>query len=292
MGLTIVESGQRLRRDVTRPPAAAPSTSRRAAAPIPNILLENDRPAVPRVKSSVRVLEVFEYFQREVRPSKATEISRALQLPNSSVDRILKTLVHTGYLLFDWRSKRYKPSYRLIRAGHRLEDGFFGGRMMRELLATVREKTGEPVFMCLQNDCWVECVVTMPGLNGNASTAVEGMKFSIDESSPGVALLSLKNQLEIVEIVRRADKMSTPPRRRSDYGDVLAAAERARIDGFCVRKGGSFEGAVAVSVPVRHPGLSEPVSIGFVGRNPSGSPERNQALGNQLREIVAHALAQ
>jgi DNA-binding IclR family transcriptional regulator len=289
MGLSIVESGRRVNRAGVSAEAALASAPRRV---LPNLLVDSDWPSVPRVKSSVRVLEVFEYFQREARPSKATEISRALQLPNSSVDRILKTLVNTGYLLFDWRSKRYKPSYRLVRAAHRLEDGFFGGRITRELLAAIRERTGEPVFMCLQNDCWVECVVAMPGSNGTLSLATEGMKFSIDDSSPGVALLSLKNQLEIVEIVRRADRLASPPRRRIDYGDVLAAAERARIDGFCVRRGQSFEGAVAVSAPVRHPSLTDPVCVGFVGRNPTGSAERNHALGVQLREMIAHHLAQ
>jgi len=78
------------------------------------------------VKSAVRIMQIFEYFQDVGRPARAIEIGEALELPKSSAIGLLKTLVETGYLAFNTNTKTYFPSFRIVCSGSRLSSVYFG----------------------------------------------------------------------------------------------------------------------------------------------------------------------
>jgi IclR family acetate operon transcriptional repressor len=237
---------------------------------------------VRHVKSSVRALEILEFFEQAGQPCRASDISRALNLPNSSVDRILKSLVDSGHLLMQWPSKLYRPSYRVIRTCNRIEEGFFGGRAARDLVEAARQQTGAAAFLCLQNDCWVECVASLPDARGAANPVDEGTRFSICESAAGLALLSLKTRLEIVEVSRRSDKLSQSAS-GADYGPVLLQAAQARMQGYCARPDG--DGRLLIAAPIRHPRVTEPLCIGIVAPASIEAAAVDE-LGAALRRIV------
>lgn len=235
------------------------------------------------VKSSIRVLEVFEYFKQTSRPARAIEISRALDLPHSSVDKILKTLIETGYLVFDWKTKHYAPSYRLVRMSRQLEDSFFGGETLSRLLDDIRDTTGETAYACIQNNCWIECVMQLPGNYAKPTRHGEGMSFDLFDSAPGYALLAARSDREVVELAQRVGRSTGP----HDLSGLLRTIRGVRRDGYAVRQGASFEGAVSVCAALRPKNLKVPLAVGFTGHNPAGDPDRNAALGALLRDVIA-----
>lgn len=101
------------------------------------------------VKSSARVLDPLEFFRENRQPARATEVRRALGLPNSSVDKILKTLVRKGYLIFDPASKRYSPAYRIVRTVSGIKAAFYGGPCACVCRTTAGSRTLRP---CLASD--------------------------------------------------------------------------------------------------------------------------------------------
>jgi len=54
--------------------------------------------AAPAIKSAERVLAIFEHFRLTRSPAGASEIGRALELPQSSTSMLLRNLVRLGYL--------------------------------------------------------------------------------------------------------------------------------------------------------------------------------------------------
>lgn len=242
------------------------------------------------VKSSARVLDLLEFFRETRQSARATEISRALGLPNSSVDKILKTLVRRGYLIFDHPSKRYAPSYRIIRTVGDIESAFYGGQVLRRILEEVQAETRATVCLCVQNDCWVQNVASIPGERYVASIHGEGIRAPILGSAPGHALLAFRADRDIGELAHRACERGYLDIAPADHAPLLDAVRRARQDGFAVWPGFSFPGAVAIAVAARPSPQSAPVAVVRIAENPERDRAKDQALGSELRRIVARHL--
>ena len=147
-----------------------------------------NRSAATAVKSGLRVLSVLEYFRDNPAPARTSEISRALSIPNSSVDEILKTLVGAGYLSFDQRQKRYAPAYRIVTLARRLEGSFFGGTSVSDAMEDLHRQTGRTIWLCMQNGHWVQCVAVVPGYDYQHHIHIEGFTDSDWSTAAGVAL--------------------------------------------------------------------------------------------------------
>ncbi len=65
------------------------------------------------VKSAQRVFELLELFESECRPLRVGEIVQRLDMPQSSVSMLLKTLAARGYMDFDPQERTYCPSVRV-----------------------------------------------------------------------------------------------------------------------------------------------------------------------------------
>lgn len=72
----------------------------------------------PTVKSADRVLDIFELFaEADVRELSLMDISRRLELPTSSLFKILQNLVHRGYLEKDEHGKMFRLGYKIFQIG-------------------------------------------------------------------------------------------------------------------------------------------------------------------------------
>lgn len=254
----------------------------------PNELLRgvtNDRSGGV-VKSSLRVLSVLEYFQANPRPARTTEISRALAIPNSSADDILKTLVRTGYLAFEPRQKVYLPSYRIVTLARRLESTFFGGTAVSDLMEEAHRCTGHTVWLCMENDRWVQCSAIIPGSDFHAGIHVEGFTDYDWTTAAGLALLSAKPQEVVVEIAKRMFRTEPPARRTASVTTLLDKVRLARKQGYATSRGFSAEGVTAVAAPFQSKVMRVSVAVGLVSPDPEESPG-TLALGNTLRQIAA-----
>lgn len=256
--------------------------------PAPNELLRgvaNDRSGGV-VKSSLRVLSVMEYFQGNPRPARTTEISRALGVPNSSIDDILKTLVRTGYLAFDSRLKVYLPSYRIVTLARRLEGAFFGGTAVSDLMDEVHRRTGQTVWLCMQNDRWVQCSAIISGSDFHSGVHVEGFTDYDWSTAAGMALLSGKPQEMVVEIAKRMFRTEPPAKRTASVSALLDKVRTVRKQGYATSRGFSAQGVTAVAVSFQPKFMRVPVAIGLVTTQPEDGTA-TIALGGLLRQIAA-----
>jgi DNA-binding IclR family transcriptional regulator len=239
------------------------------------------------VKSGERALDILEFFRAWRRPARAVEVSRALALPHSSVDRMLKTMVNKGYLAFDEAHKRYEPTYRIIQTAADIERAFYGGPGFGRVVEGLRNATAKTVFVCVQNDCLVQCVTALPGENFVPAIHQEGMTAPVVASAPGLALLAAKSDAEVLETARRSFRRNLIEQPWPDFPDLMANVHRVREQRFSSWKAFSSPDAVAVCAALRVRPDQPPVSIGFVGHNPQGSAQRDAELGGVLLEVIA-----
>lgn len=189
-----------------------------------------------RVKSAARVLDILHFFKVNRRPGRCKEIAAALDIPVSSTNELLKTLVSTGYLLFDDRQKEYFPSPMVYTLGNwwrRLNSG--APRFMRALEEIV-ETTGESATLSIRNRWSMQIVAAIPGRPSDQPGAVEGEKIPLISSAAGIAMLATRKQDEVVRLVRRSSGFGHNETNDGWSGQsALDAVDRCRRFGYFAR---------------------------------------------------------
>lgn len=211
------------------------------------------------VKSCARVVDVLDYFETTGKSVRTSEVSRELNIPNSSADEILKTLATKGYLTFNPRTKRYSPSYRLVNAAARIEQRFFDGPALSKLLTDLWHATGETVSLVAQNDYSMQCVATLEGACPVAVSlqdyeqfkyfVVPGMNGLRPSGNFAAALLSTKSDLEIAEIAQHTGPARVVARRATVVDQLLEKLGKVRNQGFAICRRSDALHVESVAVP-------------------------------------------
>ncbi|MFB4280517.1 IclR family transcriptional regulator C-terminal domain-containing protein [Nonomuraea sp. MTCD27] len=121
------------------------------------------------------------------RPARATDLVRATGLARSTVDRVLATLVHLGYLRADGRDVRLAP--RLMELG----EAYLAGSGLRDTLAPLAgrlaEELDESVSLAVRDGDGVRFVVRFTRRRTMSVTFRVGDLLPADRCAAGLALL-------------------------------------------------------------------------------------------------------
>jgi DNA-binding IclR family transcriptional regulator len=99
------------------------------------------------IKSVGRVLDLVEYFDEVRRPVSVMEVSRALDMPQSSASALLRSLVARGYCKVDDAARRYLPTARVSILGSWIDAPIFESGAILRLLNDLQARTGEAVLL-------------------------------------------------------------------------------------------------------------------------------------------------
>jgi DNA-binding IclR family transcriptional regulator len=155
-------------------------------------------------KSATRALDVLEYFAAMKRPLRATEIGHAFGWHSSSTDQLLKTMVDSGYLIFEAARKLYRPSPRLVRFGAWLTGDYYGGERLHRLLNLVHSRSGEIVTLAVRQDEQMQVVDIIQPVSPHP--AAKGVKVPLIGSTLGGAYLAGRPDSEIRQIIDYLDR--------------------------------------------------------------------------------------
>jgi DNA-binding IclR family transcriptional regulator len=116
-----------------------------------------DRDEARTVKSAVRVLEILEFFDEVQRPANVVTVSEALGYPQSSTSALLRSLVATGYLQVDRRSRTYTPTDRVSLLGSWINPPLFAEASLPRLMRAITVRTGALVLLSARNGGYSQC---------------------------------------------------------------------------------------------------------------------------------------
>jgi DNA-binding IclR family transcriptional regulator len=175
-------------------------------------------------RSAARALDVLEYFGAARCSLRAIEIARALDLHASTANQLLKTMVESGHLVFDARTKTYLPSHRLACFGAWIVESYGDDERLRGLVQEVQSASGEIVTLTTPNDIFMQ-IVDLAGSSPTGQSTPRGLRVSVFGSAVGGAYISV---LPDADIVRLADRARLPA---GEVAEVLASADLIRRDG-------------------------------------------------------------
>jgi IclR family KDG regulon transcriptional repressor len=200
------------------------------------------------VKSVGRVLGVLELFEKHRRPLNATQICDQLNLPKSSANALLKSLVQLGYLSLESPSKNYFPTLSLTNLGEWLPPVLFGSGDVMNALQELNNQTQETVTLSVPNGLSMQFIHVLAGTFPISLNVREGALVPMFGTGVGIAQLSTRSDEEIAKLAQQANRGA---KKRVDLDETMEYVKEARANGFAEAYDRVLpeSGAIAMAVP-------------------------------------------
>ena len=231
-------------------PASAPDSETRPAS-VNNTTATAMRSERYLVPALIRGLAILQELSGERRLS-LSEIAAALKVTRSSAYRLLVTLDHLGFVMFDAEAKTYALGAEVLRLGY----GYLAARDLVEVamphLIRLRDRTGWSAHLGERDGSDVIYLARVPSRRSIASTVHIGTRLPARLTTMGRVLLASLSADEVRELYRdeRSDElMRRSPAQVTELIEQLAADAAA---GVVVAPHSNYEPAVAsIAAPVR-----------------------------------------
>ncbi|MFW6147926.1 MAG: IclR family transcriptional regulator [Thermodesulfobacteriota bacterium] len=102
-----------------------------------------NRASAARALSLSRGLDVLEILAKSKEELSFNDIIKGLEIPSSSLWRVLQVLRQRGYVHFDERKRTYRMGFQFLYMGNILMNGFGYRSLAREYLKRLSEESGE-----------------------------------------------------------------------------------------------------------------------------------------------------
>lgn len=221
----------------TSAPASAGSDAERPA--------KSDRLYVEALARGLRVLEAFAETPTAMSLS---EIAAASGLDKSAAQRLVHTLVKTGYL--EKTPAGVAPGRRILeRSFDYLRSNPLVNRAI-PVLADLRRTIKERVDLSLFDDLSMLYVVRMQSKRDTFYAHLIGRRVPTFCSSGGRSVLSHLAEDEVRDILERSDRRKLTPRTTVEIDDILARITEVRETGYSLAIEEVLVGEVAVAAAV------------------------------------------
>ncbi len=250
------------------------------------------------IKSAERTVALFELFSATETPLTVSEVSTALEMPQSSASMLLRKLVTLGYLDLDRVTRRYKPTLRILLLSSWMTRRFSETGAIAAALDRLHGATGEVAMLSLQQSARMQWILTRgvdrSGLQYNAGDrdadkrlmVRSGIFASLTCSAMGRVILSLKPDHEVCSWVRRANAEAEAPQFRVSESEMLRLLGEVRRQGYAETAGSQLPNMGAFAVAVPSPLDSTPLAVSVSLRIERMAAKRSVILDGlfQVRE--------
>ncbi len=217
------------------------------------------------VKSANRSLQVFELFAAEQRPLSISEISTAMEMPQSSTSMLIKSLVDLGYLEHDAKMRTYYPTFRIALLGTWMRRRHERTGRLPRLASRLAEETGETIVLALRNGIFAQYAYVQIGPDPLRLHVESGMQRPLACCASGWALLSFESDPEVDKIIRRTQAEATLAHWRASATEAIERIAHVRRNGWVMSEGHTSVGAGAIAMLLPAAAGRTPMSIAVGG---------------------------
>ncbi|MGD0657691.1 MAG: IclR family transcriptional regulator [Syntrophorhabdales bacterium] len=209
---------------------------------------EEERAEKDSASSLVRGLKVLECFGQEKRHRYTlSELARRLDMPKSSIYRVLKTLARMDYLRYEEHSKHYYLGVRVLSLGFAVLAGMELREIARPYMEMLSRECNKTVNLTVLDGMEMVYVERISVRSIRAYNISVGSRIRPWNSAAGKALLAYLEPSKVSEMIAKAKKEGVFP---GDEKKFLNALEDVRNNGFAASNQEERAGIVAVAAPV------------------------------------------
>ena len=228
-------------------------------------------PAIPPyetrtgIKSAERALRVFEVFFERRCPLKVTEISRALEMPQSSTSLLLKALADQGYLIYHAETRKYFPSVRLSMISGWIADARFPDAGVYQQMQMLSERFGQTVALCARKDLYYEILSVIPARTDLRYEMKPRELRPLARTTIGHLLLTIYDDDYVGRVVRRTNSLEPDRGRHVAIDDVVKSIRHWRTRQPAYSESHAVEGVSVMAVLLPQARVEETLALALIG---------------------------
>jgi DNA-binding IclR family transcriptional regulator len=244
-------------------------------------------------ESSVRALEkaltVLEHLSKLEQDIDLATLTQQLEMPKTTLLRLLNTLKKHNFVQQDERSRRYRLGWALIYLGQAANRVFNIVEFIHPYLAKLARSSGETanlVFLDRNHAVYVDQVVSDNVIRGVPAV---GASLGVHCTAAGKVLLSCQSEEVIDEILSQIDLTPLTEKTITDPEQLRRELKRVREQGCAIDDEETEPGGRCVAAPIFAREGSPIGAISVIGPanrvNPDTIPALSQLLVETAREI-------
>lgn len=167
----------------------------------------NEKYFIQSVKNALRILKLFTPKSPQL---SVTEIAQLLQLPKSTVHRLLKELVVEGFLIQEKKSLKYQLGLSVLALGGVVHSHKEIYQEALPHLKELAERFGLPVHICVMEQQHVVYLIREMGGVQMKLVTKSGRRNDLHCTAEGLAILAFKSRKTIDEAILKPLKKYTP----------------------------------------------------------------------------------
>ena len=209
--------------------------------------LKTSNHSVPNLE---RALKIFELLSNHPEGLNITEISNHLEIPKNSTFRITTTLLNSGYLFRDEKSKAFSITGKLLSLGYAALSESTLIEKSIDVMKSLRDELKETVLLGIMVNHEGIVLELVPGLHSIKFWVDVGTIFPSNTAAPSKAMISFMSEQQQEEILGKMEfKKFTKNTITSvdKYRDLL---EKVKMNGYGCDLGEEVEGVNCVSAPI------------------------------------------
>jgi DNA-binding IclR family transcriptional regulator len=138
----------------------------------------------------IKGLQIIEALARNGEPMGLTEISRALNMNQSAVQRILGVLTERGYVKRPAGSRKYQLGLAIWELGSEVIEHHHERRLVHPILRFAAQSTGLTAFLTYLDHPFLVYLDKVEGAHGRAHSTEPGSRIPIHRTAAGNAVLA------------------------------------------------------------------------------------------------------
>jgi DNA-binding IclR family transcriptional regulator len=212
-------------------------------------MISNEKPVEKDSASSlVRGLSVLECFGQEKRHRYTlSELAKQLNMPKSTMYRVLKTLSRMGYLRYEEHSKHYYLGVRVLSLGFALLAGMELREIARPYMEILSHECNKTINLTILDGMEMVYVERVSVRSIRAYNIGVGSRIRPWDSAVGKAVLAYLDSSTVSQMLKKAKKDGAFTDNEKVFIDTLADV---RKNGFAENNQESRAGIIAIAVPV------------------------------------------
>jgi len=203
------------------------------------------------VQVIARAALVLRALQRQPDGASLGDLARAVELPRSTVQRIVDALDAEGLVVAASArgGVRLGPAVLGLAAATR-----FGiVELTRPTVEALAKATGETVDLSIANHDRVVFVDQVPGIHRLAAVSAVGVSFPVHSCANGKAVLALMDELELRRVRQRLKCVAKTPNTHTSWHSLTADVDRIRKTGIAYDREENSRGISALAMAFRIP---------------------------------------
>lgn len=235
----------------------------------------------PTVKSADRVLDMFELFA-EVKELSLVEISRQLELPTSSVFKILQNLINRGYLEKDESRKTFRLGYKIFEIGVKYVQNTNLTTEFGQIAQHIVGEINEAVYLSIRSGHNILYIAEKQSTQPVRLVSHLGMQLPLHSTAMGKMILSGLDDAEIAELYPETQLGVLTEQTIGSFEQLMEHIREIRREKVAYSNGEAIQGIHCVAAPIYN---AEQKIIAAMSTS-IPSTRWNETVWNRMKELI------